>query len=349
MNRQEKLPPVGLFVICLLAMIPLTWWLLTAFDFGIGYVVLVLLSAGFIFPRIAYVLAGALGNGAQRFSRNDRVHKRRRAKDQKQAWNAVVLPEDAKNELMTLQRILADPKGYRKRWGMDPPLGAILHGPPGTGKTLIARTLAHSAGYAFLAPSPAELSSMWVGEGEKAIRALYDQARANAPCMVFLDELDSFAATRSSSSHDTGGAVRGYNNATNQLLQEIDGFHRNGQIFTVGATNRLDILDAALTSRLGMHVHIGLPDTAALLNLFRLYTWPYRERLDVSLEVLAYGAANMSGRDVQEVCKLAAMNAESKGIERVGSREFSAAFTRRGFTLYRPDSQSQGKYPSTAN
>ena len=346
MNQQEKLPG-GLFIICLLAMIPLTWWLLTAFDLGLGYVVLVLLSAFFIFPRLAYALAGAISQGTKRSSNNQ--HKRPRTKDQKQVWNAVILPEDAKNELMTLQRILADPKGYQQRWGMEPPLGAILHGPPGTGKTLIARTLARSAGYSFLAPSPAELSSMWTGESEKAIRALYDQARANAPCIVFFDELDSLAATRSSSAHDTGGAVRAHNNATNQLLQEIDGFRRNERVFTVGATNRLDILDAAISSRLGMHVHIGLPDTAALVNLFRLYTWPYRERLDVSAEVLAYGATGMSGRDVHEVCKLAAMNAESKGIERVGVREFSAAFARRGFNLYQPGKQAQGKYSSTAN
>ncbi len=351
MDRPVKqTPPVGLFVLFLLAMIPLTWSLLMKVDLGFGYIALVLLSATFIFPRFAYALAGWLGNDLPRwFSQNGHGNKKRRGKSQQNAWNAVVLPENAKRELMTLQRILEDPNGYKKRWGMEPPLGAILHGPPGTGKTMIARALAGSAGYTFLAPSPAELNSMWVGESEKAIRALYDQARASAPCVVFLDELDTLAAQRSGSGSDRGGAGRTFNNATNQLLQEIDGFRGRGRVFTIGATNRLDILDAAITSRLGMHVHIGLPDTGALVNLFRLYTWPYHDRLDVSAEMLAYSATGMSGRDVQEVSKLAAMNAEGRGRERVGVQEFSEAFSRRGFSFPQRGAQTRKGHTQHAN
>ena len=225
---------------------------------------------------------------------------------------------------------------------MEPPLGAILHGPSGTGKTLIARTLAYSAGYTFLAPSPAELSNKWVGDSEKAIHALYEQARESAPCVIFLDELDALASERSSSAGDSGGAVRGYNNATNQLLQEIDGFRDRSQVFTIGATNRLDILDPAIKSRLGMQVHIGLPDSAALVRLFRIYTWPYRDRLEVSPETLAASASGMSGRDVQEITKLAAMNAEGKGRESVGEEEFSEAFARRGFAFAQTHPPQEG-------
>ncbi len=349
-RRVKQNPPVELFVLCLLAMVPVLWWLLIKVDLGLGYIVMLLAAAYFIFPRLAWTLAGWLGNDLPRwFSRNGHNSKKRRGKRQQNAWNNVVLPEANKRELMTLQRILEDPKGYKQRWGLEPPLGAVLHGPPGTGKTMIARTLAQGAGYTFLAPSPAELSSMWVGESEKAIRALYDQARANAPCVVFLDELDALASQRSGSGSDKGGAVRTYNNATNQLLQEIDGFQGRSHVFTIGATNRLDILDAAITSRLGMHVHIGLPDTAALVNLFRLYTWPYRERLNVSAEMLAYSATGMSGRDVQEVSKLAAMNAEGRGRETVGVEEFSEAFSRRGFTFPQRGTQTQKGHASHAN
>ena len=343
MNRPAKQsPPVGVFVLCLLAMIPPTWFLLDKVDLGLGYIALVLLSATFIFPRIAYALAGWLRNDLPwRFSQNGQGHKKRRSKSQQNAWNAVVLPENTKRELMTLERILADPGGYKQRWGLEPPLGAILHGPPGTGKTMIARTLSERAGYTFLAPSPTELSSMWVGESEKAIHALFEQARAHAPCVVFLDELDALAAQRSGSGSDRGGAGRSFNNATNQLLQEIDGFRGRGQVFTVGATNRLNSLDAAITSRLGMHVYMGLPDMSALVNLFRLYTWPYRDRLDVSAEMLAESATGMSGRDVQEVSKLAALNAESRSRERVGIEEFGEAFSRRGFSFLPRGVQTQ--------
>jgi len=348
MKRHDKEPPVGLFIVCLLAMIPLTWWLLYEVDLGLGYIALILLSATFIFPRVAFYFARWLANVPHHFEKRPRG-KAQRSKARQNAWNAVVLPEDAKRELMTLQRILEDPKGYKKRWGLEPPLGAVLHGPPGTGKTMIARTLARSAGYSFVAPSSAELNSIWVGESEKAIRALFQQARENAPCVVFLDELDSLAATRSSSAHDTGGGVRSRNNATNQLLQEIDGFQGRAEIFTVGATNRLDILDPAITSRLSMHIHVGLPDTGALIDLFRLYTWPYRERLDVSAEMLAYSATGMSGRDVQEVSKLAAMNAEGRGRERVGAQEFAEAFARRGFSFPQRGAQTQRGHTQHAN
>lgn len=278
-------------------------------------------------------LAPAIGHDLTRWSFRHQERRQRRNARSRQGraktqarWDAVILPEEAKAELITLQRVLADPKGYEQRWGMNPPMGAILHGPPGTGKTLIARTLAASAGYAFIAPSPAELTSRWVGESEKAIAELYATARREAPCIVFLDELDTLAASRTSTRGDMGGAVRGYNNATNQLLQEIDGFRGRGTIFTVGATNRLDILDPAITSRLGMHVYIGLPDFEARVRLFTLYTLSYRERLRVDITTLAERGGRLSGRDIEQGCKRAALLAETKGLETVGIAEFASAF-----------------------
>ncbi len=349
MNRRTYTSPMSLYLLLLFSFYALFIWLLISLNLGnISGLALLLLSL-FLIPRFANVLSEWISRYATAPPREPGSRRSRRQNRRQDVWSNVILPDASKRDLMTLQRILEDPKGYKRRWGMEPPLGAVLHGPPGTGKTLIARTLAQSAGYAFLAPSPAELSNKWVGDSEKAIHALYDEARASAPCVIFLDELDALASERSSSGSDSGGAVRAYNNATNQLLQEIDGFQSNSQIFTIGATNRLDILDAAITSRLGMHVHIGLPDTDALVRLFRIYTWPYRERLEVSAEILAYSASGMSGRDVQEISKLAAMSAEGKGRETVGVEEFSEAFSRRSFSFARSQSQPQRAYAQQVN
>ena len=332
MRSRSYKAPMSLYLLLLFSSYSLFIWALVGLKLELISSLVLLTISYFIIPRTANTLAEWTYHYAE--SPTLRGGLRRAGQHQRQdAWARVILPEASKRELMTLQRILEDPKGYRKRWGMEPPLGAILHGPSGTGKTMIARTLAQSAGYAFYAPSPAELSNKWVGDSEKAIRKLYDLAQTNAPSIVFLDELDALASERSSSNSDSGGAVRSYNNATNQLLQEVDGFRGPSQVFTIGATNRLNMIDAAITSRLGMHVHIGLPDTDALLNLFRIYTWPYRERLEVSPEMLALSASGMSGRDVQEISKLAVMNAEGKGRETVGTKEFSEAFARRGFSF----------------
>lgn len=313
----------------LFALVGLCLYLVNVLDLTLLGMLVFFIIFIFVVPR----LAPAIGHDLTRLSfKLQDNNKRRQARSRRgqtktqSTWTHVIIPEAAKGELMTLQRILADPKGYQQRWGMKPPMGAILHGPPGTGKTLIARTLAANAGYAFIAPSPAEISSRWVGESEKAIAELYSAARRAAPCIVFLDELDTLAATRSGTAGDAGGAVRGYNNATNQLLQEIDGFGGREDIFTMGATNRLDILDPAITSRLGMHIHIDLPDLEARIKLFTLYTHPYRERLTVDITTLAKRGGRLSGRDIEQGCTRAALLAESRGLQTVGIREFEAAF-----------------------
>ena len=159
-------------------------------------------------------------------------------------WDGVVLPGDAKEELQIIQSILRDLKGYKRRWGQNPPLGLVLHGPPGTGKTLIARTLARDTGYHFLSVSAADVKDKFLGESERHIRDLYQSAREAGPCVVFFDEIEGLASQRSSQGYDPGGAGRSQNSLTNQLLQEIDGLSRNrGKVFTVGATNHLELLD----------------------------------------------------------------------------------------------------------
>ena len=143
---------------------------------------------------------------------------RPRQKRSRDAWGFVILPEETKEELQIIQRILRDPKGYKRRWGQEPPLGMLLHGPTGTGKTLIARTLARGAGYYFLNVATSDVKDKYLGEGERRLTEIYRRARAAAPCIVFFDELEAIAAQRSEIGNDSGGAGRAQNSVTNQLL-----------------------------------------------------------------------------------------------------------------------------------
>ena len=249
-------------------------------------------------------------------------------------WAGVVLPEETNEELQIIQSILRNPKGYKKRWGQDPPLGMMLHGPPGTGKTLIARTLARDTGYHFLNVSIADVKDKFLGESEQRIRELYQSARKAAPCIVFFDEIEGLASQRSGQSYDPGGAGRAQNSLTNQLLQEIDGLSRSkGKVFTIGATNHLELLDDALLSRLSYQVYVGLPDTKARRQLFRLYTHPYKVRLNYPIAALVEASDGMSGRDIETVCNVAAMLAHGQAKNEVGHEEFRRAFGRSGRTL----------------
>ena len=254
-------------------------------------------------------------------------------KKQHNAWDWVVLPNETKEELQIIQSILRDPRGYKKRWGQEPPLGMILHGPPGTGKTLIARTLARDSGYHFLNVSNADAKDKFLGESERRIRELYRSAREAAPCIIFFDEIEGLASQRSQG-YDPGGAGRAQNSLTNQLLQDIDGLSRSkGKVFTVGATNHLELLDDALLSRLSYQVYVGLPDTKARRQLFRLYTHPYKVRLNYPIAALVKASDGMSGRDIETVCNIAAMLAHGKAKDEVGFEEFKRAFARLGRTL----------------
>jgi SpoVK/Ycf46/Vps4 family AAA+-type ATPase len=256
---------------------------------------------------------------------------RQRVRD---VWANVVLSDDVTEELRVLESILRDPRAYQRRWGRVPPRGLLLYGPPGTGKTLIARILAQGVGYRFLNVSTADVKDKFLGESERRMRELYRRAREVAPCIVFLDEIEALGAGRSRAADDPGGAGRAQNSLTSQLLQELDGFGRTSKlVFTVGATNHLELVDEALRSRLSYQVYIPLPDSAARERLFRLYTRPYAARLDMPLPALADASDGMSGRDIETVCAVAPMLAHASGKRAVGFEEWRRAFVRMGRAL----------------
>jgi transitional endoplasmic reticulum ATPase len=219
-------------------------------------------------------------------------------------WNDVILPERTKRELRQMQLLLERP-ALSRELGIDPPTGLLLYGPPGTGKTTIARVLAHESKCRFFATTPADINSMWLGESEKQVARLFAQARANAPSIVFLDEIDALLPSRS------GGINMYSDKVVNQFLHEMDGMTRNGRVFIVGATNRRDMLDPALLrgGRLSREIEISLPDLGARRSLFALATRSAHLDDEVSLESLAERTEGYSGANIKALVNDAGLQA----------------------------------------
>ena len=279
---------------------------------------------------VGLMLVGWLLQGPRRWLRSKRDAKREAARRAQhlaaaqRAWQDVVLDEEIKEELLAVQKVLLGSKDYRQKWGQELPKGMILYGPSGTGKTMIAKTLARGAGYSFLSASAAEIKGSLHGESERAVHNFYSKAREEAPCIVFFDEIDAVAASRG---NGFDGGSRADNSTVNQLLIELDGFEESSGVFTIGATNRLDILDDAVRSRLSTQVHIGLPSLPERLALLQINTRAFKTRLarDVNLEMLASLTEGYSGRDLEMLCRRAVLKAFSRDKERVGLTEFRAA------------------------
>jgi transitional endoplasmic reticulum ATPase len=219
-------------------------------------------------------------------------------------WDDVILPERTKRELRQMQLLLENP-ALSRDLGIEPPTGLLLYGPPGTGKTTIARILAHQAKCRFFATSPAEINSMWLGESEKQVARLFAQARANAPAIVFLDEIDALLPIR------TGGINLYSDKVVNQFLHEMDGLVKNRRIFVVGATNRRDMLDPALLrgGRLSRSIEIPLPDEPARAALFALSLRGAKIAEDVSAEELARESEGFSGANIKALVNEAGLQA----------------------------------------
>ena len=239
-------------------------------------------------------------------------------------WNDVILPERTKRELKQMQLLLEQP-GLSRELGIDPPTGLLLYGPPGTGKTTIARVLAHESKCRFFSTTPAEINSMWLGESEKQVARLFSQARANAPSIVFLDEIDALLPSRS------GGINMYSDKVVNQFLHEMDGMTRNFRVFVVGATNRKDMLDPALLrgGRLSREIEIPLPDFNARRALFVLATRNARIDDDVDLNSLAQLTDRYSGANINALVNEAGLQAlirlSNGAIAEHSSRRLTAA------------------------
>jgi len=245
-------------------------------------------------------------------------------------WNDLVLPDRTKRELRQMQLLLEKPELSREL-GIEPPSGLLLYGPPGTGKTTIARVLANESKCRFFATSPAEINSMWLGESEKQVARLFALARANAPSIVFLDEIDALLPSRS------GGINLYSDKVVNQFLHEMDGLNKNQRVFVVGATNRRDMLDPALLrgGRLSRQIEISLPDLASRKALFALSTRNAKLDPTVSLESLAERSEGYSGANIKALVNEAGLQAlirladdmTGNADRALNSTDFEEAFT----------------------
>ncbi|GMT18716.1 hypothetical protein PFISCL1PPCAC_10013, partial [Pristionchus fissidentatus] len=221
--------------------------------------------------------------------------------------------EEAKKEVEELVEYLADPDRF-SRLGGRLPKGVLLVGPPGTGKTLLARAIAGEAGVPFFHTSGSEFDEVLVGQGARRVRDLFDRAKARAPCIIFIDEIDSVGAKRVSN------GIHPYANQTiNQLLSEMDGFHRNEGIIVIAATNRVDDLDKALLrpGRFDVRVQVPKPDLMGRKDIFVHYLTKIVHSSSIDPHTLAKGTTGFTGADIESMINQAALKAAREDSEMV--------------------------------
>ncbi len=186
---------------------------------------------------------------------------------------------------------MADPEGYRKTWGMEPPRGLLLHGPPGTGKTSVARFLARELSVPLYVVNAGEVKSKWYGETEARVKALLEEAGHHPVSMVFVDEAETLLGSRSEIQHETSRSIVAL------FLQGLEGFYSPaGYLFLVLATNHPDRIDPALLSRLSFRVELPLPEAGERKGILRLLLPEGRYR-EEDLEEVARATEGFSGRD----------------------------------------------------
>lgn len=235
--------------------------------------------------------------------------------------------DEAKRELEEVVAFLKDPKGYA-RLGARMPKGILLVGPPGTGKTLLARAVAGEAGVAFFSISGSEFVEMFVGVGAARVRDLFDQASANAPCIIFIDELDALGRARGIGPLSSGNDEK--EQTLNQLLVEMDGFDPRKGVVLLAATNRPEILDPALlrAGRFDRQVMLDRPDKTGRLAILKIHTAKLKLSADIDLQKIAALTVGFSGADLGTLANEAALTATRRKADTIATDDFTSAFER---------------------
>jgi cell division protease FtsH len=231
--------------------------------------------------------------------------------------------DEAKEELKEIIEYLREPQKFQKLGGRIPK-GVLLVGPPGTGKTLLARAVAGEANVPFFSISGSDFVEMFVGVGASRVRDLFEQGKKNAPCIIFIDEIDAVGRHRGAG---LGGGHDEREQTLNQLLVEMDGFESNDGVILVAATNRPDVLDPALLrpGRFDRRVVVGLPDVRGREEVLRVHVKKVPVGDDVNLNVLARGTPGFSGADLANMVNEAALNAARVNRKQVLMYDFELA------------------------
>ncbi|HUB53108.1 MAG TPA: ATP-dependent zinc metalloprotease FtsH [Terracidiphilus sp.] len=231
--------------------------------------------------------------------------------------------DEAKEELKEIIEYLREPQKFQKLGGRIPK-GVLLVGPPGTGKTLLARAVAGEANVPFFSISGSDFVEMFVGVGASRVRDLFEQGKKNAPCIIFIDEIDAVGRHRGAG---LGGGHDEREQTLNQLLVEMDGFESNDGVILVAATNRPDVLDPALLrpGRFDRRVVVGLPDVRGREEVLRVHIKKVPVSDDTNLNVLARGTPGFSGADLANMVNEAALNAARMNRKQVTMYDFELA------------------------
>lgn len=231
--------------------------------------------------------------------------------------------EECKYELQEIVEFLKNPKKFTKLGGRIPK-GVLLMGPPGTGKTLLARAIAGEAGVPFFSIAGSDFVEMFVGVGASRVRDLFEQGKKNAPCIIFIDEIDAVGRQRGAG---MGGGHDEREQTLNQMLVEMDGFEANEGVIIIAATNRPDVLDPAILrpGRFDRRVVVPLPDVRGREDIIKVHTEKVPLKSDVDIEVLARSTPGMSGADLENLVNEAALIGAREGKDFVSMNDFEMA------------------------